>query len=76
MTDTIKMPRPSFERRGRKGSGRIEHDGRGNALLVRSRQSDGPEMAIDTTLEIVDDRHPAVRAASPRAAKLTSGKSR
>jgi len=76
MTDTIKMPRPSLERRGRKGSGRIEHDGRGNAVLVRSRNSDGEDLAIDATLEIVDDRHPAVRAARPHTAKAKSGKSR
>jgi len=55
MSDTVKLRRPDFERRGRKASGRVEHDERGNAIWVRSRASDSQEVAVDDSLAIVDE---------------------
>lgn len=53
MSNTVKIPRPDFRRTN--GSGRVEHDDRGNAIWVRSRASDTPEVAIAPTLAILDD---------------------
>jgi hypothetical protein len=55
MSDTVKLPRPPLSRRGKQASGRVEHDSRGNAVWVRTRATDGKELAINAGLAIVDD---------------------
>jgi hypothetical protein len=40
MHDTVKIPRPKFERKKQGAGGRVEHDSRGNAFWVRTRASD------------------------------------
>jgi hypothetical protein len=70
MSDTEKLPRPDFERRGKKASGRVEHDERGNAVWVRSRASDSQEVAIDDSLSIIEEPpkpHLDLTRTAPRA---------
>ncbi len=55
MSDTVRLLRPSFDRRTRHGSGRVEHDRRGNAVLVRTRAGDSEEMTVDATLKLLDE---------------------
>jgi len=71
MSDTEKLRRPDFERRGKKASGRVEHDERGNAVWVRTRWDDGPEIADTAGLSLADERSEA-NAEAQTPAKPTS----
>jgi hypothetical protein len=55
MTDTVKIPRPPFERRAGGVTGRVEHDERGNAVWVRTRATDTMELSINPTLALIED---------------------
>ncbi len=55
MTDTVKIPRPRFERRAGGLTGRVEHDARGNAVWVRTRATDTMELSVNPTLALVED---------------------
>jgi hypothetical protein len=71
MTDTVKIPRPKFVRKG-KATGRIEHDSRGNAVFKRTRATDSDEIHHPSSLELVDDSgksqgHSRPRAKTPKA---------
>jgi hypothetical protein len=55
MSDTVKIRRPRFDRRRAAGSGRVEHDDRGDAVWVRTRAVDPPELAVDPELSLVED---------------------
>ena len=59
MSDTIKTVRPKFPRRQDGPGGRVEHDSRGNAVWVRTRATDAPELAISVELKLADDAHSA-----------------
>lgn len=54
MTDTVKIPRPKFPRKGT-ATGRIEHDARGNAVLKRTRVTDTEQLDSPPSLQLVDD---------------------
>lgn len=57
MVDTVRMPRPHFERR-RSGlggpGGRVEHDMRGMAVWVRTRATDTPDSPAAGDFSLVD----------------------
>jgi hypothetical protein len=55
MSDTVKIPRPKFPRSDQGSSGRVEHDARGNAVWVRSRATDTVDVAVNSTLAIVEE---------------------
>jgi len=62
--DSQNSPSPPSRRRSKK-SGRVEHDERGNAVWVRTRASDQPEIA-SLGLSIVEDAPgPLKTAAAP-----------
>ncbi len=69
LSDTVRLLRPTFERRRREGSGRIEHDSRGNAVLKRTRAGDSEDMTVDASLEIVDDGRGHGRKPRPRTVR-------
>jgi hypothetical protein len=60
MSDTVKIPRPKFPRSDRGSSGRVEHDARGNAVWVRSRATDTVDVAVNSTLAIVEESAAAI----------------
>jgi hypothetical protein len=60
MSDTVKIPRPKFPRSDQGSSGRVEHDARGNAVWVRSRATDTVDVAVNSTLAIVEESAAAI----------------
>jgi hypothetical protein len=44
LEDTIKIERPMFSRRKGDKGGRVKHDSRGNAVLVKTRAEDSNEL--------------------------------
>jgi hypothetical protein len=55
MTDTVKIKRPLVSRRQNDTGGRIKHDSRGNAKLVRTRADDERSLPDVSALAIVED---------------------
>jgi hypothetical protein len=47
----------------------VEHDGRGNAVLVRTRANDSEDMTLDATLELLEEDY-AAAPVRPFAAAL------
>jgi hypothetical protein len=72
MDDTAKMRRPKFSRRPGGPGGRVEHDSRGNAVWVRTREGDSTEPPDTSALALADTA--TVGASSP--AKDMTGKSK
>jgi hypothetical protein len=56
MSDTVKIPRPKFERSKHGAGGRVEHDSRGNAFWVRTRASDHSPTPEVPDLSIAEER--------------------
>lgn len=66
MDDTSKMARPWFPRREGGPIGRVEHDVRGNAVWVRTRATDRPDL-LQAELTIVDGCASATRGRTKAA---------
>jgi hypothetical protein len=66
MSDTVKIPRPKFPRNGT-GTGRIEHDSRGNAVLKRTRVTDTEQLESPASLQLVDQPKTLRAKLAPRA---------
>jgi len=66
MSDTVKMTRPQFPRKG-SGTGRIEHDSRGNAVLKRTRVTDTEQLDSPASLQLVDEPKTARAKSAPPA---------
>jgi hypothetical protein len=67
MSDTVKIPRPKFPRSDQGSSGRVEHDARGNAVWVRSRATDTVDVAVNSTLAVVEDSAAAISGTGIRS---------
>lgn len=55
MDDTAKMRRPNFSRRPGGPCGRVEHDARGDAVWVRTREGDSTEPPDTSALALAED---------------------
>jgi hypothetical protein len=55
MDDTAKMRRPKFPRRPGGPAGRVEHDSRGNAVWLRTREGDSTEPPDTSALALAED---------------------